>query len=200
MLNLTDKNGQQLSGNEIIRKINARLKSYFLDFWLMILNFVGLFPSHTVRNLFYRLSGIKLGKKSYIHYGARFYQPSNISIGNGTIIGDHAFIDGRAKVNIGDNVDIASEVRIYNSEHDINDENFIATISPVTIADYVFIGPRVTILPGVKIGRGAIVAAGSVVVKDIDPSTLVGGVPAKYIKDRKLTNYRYRLGRPKLFQ
>lgn len=200
MTQFKDKNGEQLTTKQLILKISRRIESYFLDFWLMVLTFIGYIPSHSLRNFFYLVSGIKIGKKSYIHYGARFYLPKNITIGNGTIIGDHAFIDGRERVVIGNNVDIASEVRIYNSEHDINSKTFKAINAPVEVGDYVFIGPRVTILPGVKIGRGAIVAAGSVVIKDVDPSTLVGGVPAKYIKDRELKEYDYKLGRPKLFQ
>ncbi len=200
MTQFKDKNGEQLTTKQLILKISRRIESYFLDFWLMVLTFIGYIPSHSLRNFFYFVSGIKIGKKSYIHYGARFYLPKNITIGNGTIIGDHAFIDGRERVVIGNNVDIASEVRIYNSEHDINSKTFKAINAPVEVGDYVFIGPRVTILPGVKIGRGAIVAAGSVVIKDVDPSTLVGGVPAKYIKDRELKEYDYKLGRPKLFQ
>lgn len=200
MTQFKDKNGEQLTTKQLILKISRRIESYFLDFWLMVLTFMGYIPSHSLRNFFYFVSGIKIGKKSYIHYGARFYLPKNITIGNGTIIGDHAFIDGRERVVIGNNVDIASEVRIYNSEHDINSKTFKAINAPVEVGDYVFIGPRVTILPGVKIGRGAIVAAGSVVIKDVDPSTLVGGVPAKYIKDRELKEYDYKLGRPKLFQ
>lgn len=200
MTNITDKNGRQLSSSEVFIKIFNRLKSYLTDFWLMILNFIAIVPSHSVRNFFYRISGLTLGRKSYIHYGARFYELGNISIGQGTIIGDHAFIDGRDKVKIGNNVDIASEIRIYNSEHDINDENFTATVSPVTIEDFVFIGPRVTILPGVTIHKGAVIAAGSVVVKDVEESTLVGGVPAKFIKTREISDYHYKLGRPRLFQ
>lgn len=197
---LKDKNGKNLSNAEVLSKVFARFRSYGSDFWLMILNFVGLIPSHTIRNSIYRVSGVKIGKKSYIHYGARFYLPSNIQIGQGTIIGDHAFIDGRDRVSIGNNVDIASEVRIYNSEHDIDSEFFTATIAPVIIEDYVFIGPRVTILPGVKIAYGAVIAAGSVVTKDVEPQTLVGGVPAKFIRTRELKNFHYKIGRPKLFQ
>ena len=98
---------------------------------------------------------------------ANFFQPRKISIGKGTIIGDHCFLDGRARLEIGDHVNIASQVLIYNSEHDLNDPEFKAIEKPVEIGDYVFIGPRVIILPGVKIGRGAVVAAGAVVTKDV---------------------------------
>lgn len=131
---------------------------------------------------------------------ARFYNPDNIEIGEDTVIGDHAFLDGRAKLKIGDHVDIASEVMIYNSEHDLTAEDFAGTLAPVEIGDYVFIGPRAIILPGVKIGKGAVVAAGAVVTKDVPDFAVVGGVPAKVIGERVNKNPKYRLGRARLFQ
>jgi maltose O-acetyltransferase len=89
---------------------------------------------------------------------------------------------------------------IYSSEHDLVDSNFSATLAPVKIGDYVFIGPRAIILAGVTIGDGAVVAAGAVVTKDVDPYTIVGGVPAKVIGERGLKDPHYKLGRFKLFQ
>lgn len=135
-----------------------------------------------------------------IHIGANFFKPSNITIGKDTIIGDHCFLDGRAPLIIGDHVDIASQVLIYNDEHDINSPSFGNSFGKVEIGDYVFIGPRAIILPGVKIGKGAVVAAGAVVTKDIPDFEIWGGVPAKKISDRKITNPSYKLGRAMLFQ
>ena len=62
------------------------------------------------------------------------------------------FLDGRDKLVIGDHVDIASEVMIYNSEHDINASDFHAILAPVKVGNYTFIGPRSIILPDVEIG------------------------------------------------
>ena len=59
--------------------------------------------------------------------------------------------------------------------------------APITICDGVWIGARAIILPGVTIGEGAVVAAGAVVTKDVEPFTVVGGNPAKFIKHRNFT-------------
>ena len=166
----------------------------------MFLHVTTYIPSHTIRNLIWKSVGVSLGKNSTLHTGVRVYDPRNIKIGEGTIIGYGCFIDGRDNVTIGNHTDIASEVMIYSSEHDLTAPDFHATSEPVKIGDYVFIGPRAIILAGVKIGDGAVVAAGAVVTKDVPAYTIVGGVPAKEIGERKLKNPNYRLGRFKLFQ
>ncbi|OGD84773.1 hypothetical protein A3B51_02165 [Candidatus Curtissbacteria bacterium RIFCSPLOWO2_01_FULL_41_18] len=172
-----------------------------LDLELLILHFVSCtVPLHSIRNLFYRVAGVKIGKNSYIHMGARFYYPPGVSIGDGTIIGDHCFMDGRTPLKIGSHVDIASQVLIYNSEHDVNSEGFDPIEQPVEIGDYVFIGPRAIILPGVKIGKGVVIGAGAVVTKDVAPFEIVGGVPAQKIGERQNKNPHYKLGRVRLFQ
>ena len=197
---MKDKAGKKLTTKEIIRKAINRLKAIDLDFDLMILRWVGCIPSHIIRLLVYQLAGIKIGRGSRIHMGANFFNPRGITIGNDTVIGDHCFLDGRAPLKIGSHTAIASQVLIYNSEHNIHSPSFEATEEPVTISDYVFIGARAIILPGIKIGRGAVVAAGAVVTKDVPPKIMVGGVPAKKIGERKVKKFNYQLGRARLFQ
>lgn len=195
-----DRMGKKLTWGQAFGKMINRIANIFLDFELMLLRWVGHIPSHTIRNVFYRLSGIKMGRGSTLHMWASFFNPSNIKIGEGTIIGDHAFLDARAPLKIGDHVDIASSVMIYNSEHNLESEEFEATEEQVEIGDYVFIGPRAIILPGVKVGKGAVIAAGAVVTKDVPDFAIVGGVPARKIGERKDKNPKYRLGRARLFQ
>lgn len=196
--------GRKLTIAQALSKAISRFLNYLLDFELMILRWVGHVPSHTIRKIFYSLAGVKMGSGSAIHMWANFFDPTGIEIGEDTIIGDHAFLDGRSKLKIGNHVDIASSVMIYNSEHNINENDFAVvekvTSAPVEIGDYVFIGPRVIVLPGVKIGKGAVVAAGAVVTKDVSDFSIVGGVPAKVIGERKNKNPNYRLGRARLFQ
>lgn len=195
-----DKDGKKLSLKSFLGKVVNRIYNYVLDFELMVLRWVSHIPSHMFRKFFYQLSGMKIGRGSVIHMWANFFDPAGITIGQDTIIGDHAFLDGRGSLRIGNHVDIASSVMIYNSEHDLESEGFTARVESVEIEDYVFIGPRVIILPGVKIGRGAAVAAGAVVTKDVPEFSIAGGVPAKVIGERKNKNPNYRLGRARLFQ
>lgn len=171
------------------------------EFWLMILRLVGHIPFHSIRQIFYLISGLKIPYlKSHIHMWANFFSPQNITIGTDTIIGDHCFLDGRAPLTIGNHVNIASQVLIYTDEHNINHPDFTNSFGPVTIRDYVFIGPRAIILPGATIGRGAVIAAGAVVTKNIPDNEIWGGVPAKKISDRQVKNQSYHLGRAMLFQ
>jgi acetyltransferase-like isoleucine patch superfamily enzyme len=199
-ISFRDKQGHHLSISDAFKKGALRCSSYYLDFELWMLSWISLIPIHTVRILAYEMAGVKVGKASHFHIGTGFYNPEGVEVGEGTIIGRNAFLDGRDKLKIGNHVDIASDVMIYNSEHDLNDENFGAINEPVEIGDYVFVGPRAIILPGVKVGKGAVVAAGAVVTKDVDEFAIVGGVPARVIGERKQKDLHYKLGRARLFQ
>jgi len=167
---------------------------------------VGYIPFHHVRRFFYRVVGMKIGTGSTIHMMARIYDPRQIVIGADTIIGERATLDGRRQLlgsksglTIGNHVDIASEVMLWTSEHDLESPTLAPIEEPVVIEDYVFIGPRAIILPGVTISRGAVVAAGAIVTRNVAPMTIVAGVPAKEIGQRR-GELNYRLGRARWFQ
>lgn len=197
---MRDKEGNTMTIEVFITKALNRFLNIVLECNIFLLTLFGYIPSHFIRKCVYRLSGITIGKGSTIHMGAKFYDPVNITIGEDTIIGEGAVLDGRDELTIGNHVDMASEVMIYNSHHDINDEHFSAISAPVIIEDYVFIGPRAIILPGVTIGKGAVVAAGAVVTKHVPDGVVVGGVPAKKISERKLKTFQYKLGRARWFR
>ncbi len=175
-----------------LNEISDNLRLY----WLTT---VGYIPSHAIRNFFYRTSGMRLARTSSLHWRARFFSPENLHIGGHCTLGNDGFYDARDGITIGACVNIAGEVRIYTREHDIDDPYFADTGAPVVIHDYVCIGSRVTILPGVTIGTGAVVASGAVVTNDVPEYTLVGGVPAKFIRERS-RDLRYKLGFAKKFQ
>ena len=199
-MKFVDHNDQPLSGGEATKKVANRVLSWFEDFGLMLVDLVGYIPLWPIRKLVYLVAGVRLAQGARIHYGARFFSPKGIKVGRGSLIGEFSFLDGRGGLTIGEQVDVASQVLIYTSEHDVHSEDMRPVREPVEIGDYVFIGPRAVILPGVKIGEGAVVAAGAVVTKDVESKVVVGGVPAKLICPRRVEQLRYKLGRARLFQ
>jgi maltose O-acetyltransferase len=142
-------------------------------------------PFADIRRWYLRLFVKSLGKKTYIGRNVDVKEPSNISIGHHSVINKNVVLNGRGGLVIGNNVDIAQDVFIFTEQHDQNDDMHALVKKSVHIDDYVWIASRATILPGTNIGRGAVVACGSVVTKDVVPMTVVGGVPAKYMSDRK---------------
>ena len=193
--------GESLTAGTVLKKGIIRIQTICAETWLYFIHCTGHVPFHHVRRFIYRLSGMKIGKGSSIHMYTRFYDLSRISIGKDSIIGEEAVLDGRDKLTIGNHVDIATGVMIYNAQHDMNADDFAEhTDAQVVIGDYVFIGPRAIILPGVSIGEGAIVGAGAVVTKDVPPYAIVGGVPAKIIGERRNKSLRYTLGRAHWFR
>lgn len=126
--------------------------------------------------------------------------PRRISIGCYSTVNKHALLDGRGGLlSIGNCVDVAQDAQVWTLQHDYNSSDYRATGKPVTIDDYAWIGARSIILPGVTIGRGAVVGAGAVVTKNVDPFTVVVGVPAKPIAKRN-SNLTYKLGKWRWFQ
>jgi acetyltransferase-like isoleucine patch superfamily enzyme len=200
-MSISDKHGNSLSPTQVVQKILKRIESILLEFVTGFLWWgIGRVPLHHVRRFFYRLAGMRIGSGSSIHMEVRIYDPRHIVIGEDSILGERVVLDGRGSLKIGNHVDIATGAMIYNSQHDINSEDFHAIEKENIIEDYVFIGPNAIILPGVRIGRGAVVAAGAVVTKDVAPMSVVGGVPAKEITQRQVKELNYRLGRARWFQ
>ncbi len=189
-----------MNQDSIGKKVKRRVSTIIEEVIVWKLHCIGCIPFHGIRRFYYRLFGVKIGIGSAIHMGARWYHPSGVHIGDDTIIGEKAVIDGRGTIHIGNHVDIASEVMLYTSQHEINDPEFKASCAKIIIGNYAFIGPRVIILPGVTIGEGAVVGAGAVVTKDVPPFAVVGGVPAKIIGERTAKNLSYRLGRAAWFR
>lgn len=152
-----------------------------------LLHIVGYIPSHTIRNLLYKyLFLMNIGEKVTIYYGAEIRAPWNITIGEGTIIGDCAKLDGRSGLVIGKNVNFSTGVWIWTVQHNVDDTEFSTEEKekPVEICDYCWLGPRTIILPGVKIGTGTVIAAGAVVTKDCEEYSFYAGIPAKKIRER----------------
>lgn len=141
-------------------------------------------------NPFPTLFSMKANSRLIVHGSFSFYSNADISVNENAILEiGSGFVNHGARIHcferviIGDQVYIGDDVAIRDSDgHEIIGSGKPMTM-PIVIGNHVWIGAKVTILKGVTIGEGAIVAAGSVVSHDVPPRTLVGGVPAKVIRE-----------------
>lgn len=125
------------------------------------------------------------GERVSINQPFRCDYGDNIHIGSDVFINFNMTILDEAEVRIGNHVFIGPNVSIYTACHSLEADKRNTGDEwalPVTIKDNVWICGSVTIVPGVTVGEGAVIAAGSVVTKDVEPYTLVGGNPARKIK------------------
>lgn len=166
---------------------------------MTLYDFFRLFPrswNKFVKQPIIRCSMASCGKYVSIGDGFKAVGIANIQMGNHVSLGsDNRFITTRAKVIIGDYVMTASNVTFITGGHDYSSKDIPMIMvkeedkaedvdQPIVLEGDNWIGANVTILKGVTIGYGVVVAAGSVVTKSVPPYTIVGGVPAKVIKER----------------
>lgn len=169
-------------GRNIFMRIGGESKVYFG-------NHVELEGDSTI----YATNNWSIGDHTVIASGCAIHarepgKDGEFIVGKGTHIGNNTIIDLSDTVKIGDNVAIGPNCIIYTHDHDYRQNKKIpwegeVIRKPVIIEDGAWIGAGVIILSGIKIGQGAIIAAGSVITKDVESYTLVGGVPAKRIKE-----------------
>lgn len=114
----------------------------------------------------------------------RYYE--KLSVGNDCYFGRELFLDLQDRITIEDQVTISHRVMILThtdaGNSPLKDEHLPTSQSPVIIRRGAYLGANVTVLQGVEIGESSIVAAGAVVIHSVPPNTVVGGVPARIIK------------------
>lgn len=176
---------QELLPQDYVTKVKSRSLLKFT---------VGLFPRllKYVKFYFIRLylknKGVKIGIGSTVNFKLAKRFNKNINIGNHTVINRIKIVSYTKKLSIGSNIIIGDGVKIIMRSHNIHSPKWenIRKTEGLTIEDYVWLCPDSVISTTCsRIGYGAVVAPNSVVVKDVEPMTIVGGNPAKVIGVRQ---------------
>jgi maltose O-acetyltransferase len=134
------------------------------------------------------LKVIQFDKNSKFESGIYISDARNLEIGKHVRINENVFLQG--SITIGDFVMIAPNVSIYTKTHRYGDINTPMVLSgesetkTVTIENDVWLGLNAVVLPGITVGKGSIIGANSVVTKNVEPYSIIGGVPAHLIRKR----------------
>jgi acetyltransferase-like isoleucine patch superfamily enzyme len=118
------------------------------------------------------------------HWNVDLKYPENIYLGDEVVIGVNSSLGAHSPIKIGNRVRISKEVQIETAGLNFlsRPPPYAHQSKPIVIEDGVWIGARTIVLGGVHIGAYAVIAAGSVVTRDVPSRTLVGGIPARHLK------------------
>ena len=138
------------------------------------------------RNLVLRLFGAKLAKTVNIYSSVKIWAPWNLKMGDYSTLGPKVDCYNQGKITIGANTTISQKSNLCASSHDITDSKIPLILKPIVVEDQVWVAADAFIGPGATIEQGAVVGARAAVFKDVEPWTVVGGNPAKFIKKREI--------------
>lgn len=145
-------------------------------------------PFFAWRRALLRLFGGQIGRQAHVYPSARIYLPWNLTLGEEASIGEWALIYNLGPVSIGDRATISHRAHLCAGTHDYTNPSLPLLRLPIEIGPQAWICADAFVGPGCKVGEGAIVGAASVVVRDVLPWQIVGGNPARVIKQRVLRN------------
>jgi maltose O-acetyltransferase len=147
---------------------------------------VNRIPIAHARMCAYAAFGVEFDEISttYVSLGVDMWLGRRLAIGARSTLGQRCYVDARAGVRVDSDVSISREAALVTATHMPDDPGFKAALAPIHLERRSWIGMRALILPGVRVGEGAIVGAGSVVTGDVEPYTIVGGVPARVLRRR----------------
>lgn len=135
-----------------------------------------------------RMFGARIAPTAVVYATARVFQPWLLAMDDYACLAEGVDCYNAAPVHIGRNATVSQRAFICTAGHDITDPHHRQTSAPVDIQDRAWVCAEAFVGQGVTVGTGAVCAARSVVIKNVEPWTVVGGNPAKFIKKRSLKN------------
>ena len=136
------------------------------------------------RRFLLRLFGAKIGKGANILPSCKIWQPWKLNMGDYSCLSEDVDCYSVDNISIGEQAVVSQGAFLCCASHDITSPVMELTHKPIIIGAQSWVAARAFIGPGVIVGEGAVVGACSVVTKNVEPWTVVGGNPAKFIKKR----------------
>lgn len=135
-----------------------------------------------------RLFGANIHKTAVIYSSVKVYYPSNLIMDAYSCLASDVDCYNVAPISIGANTTVSQGAYLCTASHDISDRVNSLITAPIVIEDQAWVAADAFIGMGVTVGQGAVVGARAAVFKDVEPWTVVGGNPAKFIKMRVIKN------------
>lgn len=162
------------------------IESYLVGFFRNVPGMLG----YVIRFCLYKMLFGKLDSFCVIQPNVFVVNCKKIECGRNLAINSNTYINAFGGVEIGDNVLMGPNIVISSGEHQYMESRLPATLQPIkkrkiVIGDGVWIGANAVIMPGVVLAEGTVVGAGAVVTKSTEPFSVVAGVPARKIRDRR---------------
>lgn len=140
-----------------------------------------------LRKLMLKTFGASIDRKAYIYGSCTVFAPWLLVVGR-ACIGPNTELYNKAPITIGDDSVVSQGSFLCTASHDISSTMLPLKTAPISIGDNVWVASDAFVGMGVAIGDGAVIGARSAVFKDVEPWTVVGGNPAKFIKERTIKN------------
>ncbi len=138
------------------------------------------------RNFLLRCFGAKIGRGVHVYPRVKIWLPENLELGNDSCLANDVDCYNVDKITVKANSTVTQYSYLCTTSHDITKRDMPLITAPIVIEDQVWVAAGAFIGMGVTIGQGAVVGARACVFKDVEPWTVVGGNPAKFIKKREI--------------
>ena len=183
---------QEKQNMETVLRLNKRCKKMDWAFFKKDLQYIFLnqivssIPSWTIRNFFYKCSGMKIGPKARIGINTVIISPKGITIGCRSVINDHCVLDGSGGITIKNDVSISAFTKIYSCTHKTDSDFFEYITNPIIIKNNVWIAANAMILDGSILNEFSVIGANSCFKGVAEKGGIYYGKPAILRKKRML--------------
>jgi putative colanic acid biosynthesis acetyltransferase WcaF len=141
---------------------------------------------HGWRRFLLRVFGARIAAGAHVYPSVRIWAPWNLEMKEGACLGHYVDCYCVDRIVLGRRALVSQYAYLCTASHDYEDLRLPLVTGPIAIGDHAWVTAGVLVGPGVSVGEGAVALARSAVVRDVEPWAVVGGVPARFVKQRRV--------------